>query len=222
MMKHTFLKLYDRVFVSLPSATIVFVAMCFATKISNAQDVFSKELPFNRDIINRYSLDHLPRSLSIRQGADVWFGYDLERAKLYKLWRSPAHSSGLEKNDFTVRSVGTTLYEDRSEAVWQLQRRSDLTPVRTYYRGCSHQAESIELKWDLTCDRRTIHLIERIPVAGKSFGANPVRELRVEGLNEEEVLVLPNPAQIAWKITKSDGTTTDSFQDSHWHRLTLP
>jgi hypothetical protein len=222
MMRHTFLRFYERIFVEMPSATIVFVAMCFATTLSDAQDVSSIELPFNRDIINRYSLDHLPRSLSIRQGADVWLGYDLERAKLYKLWRAPANSSGLEKNDFTVRSVGTTLYEDKSEAVWQLQRRSDLTPVRTYYRGCSHQAEYIELKWDLTFDRRTIHLMERIPVAGKSFGATPVRDLRVEGLQEQEALVPPNPTQIAWKITKSDGTTIDSFQDSHWHRLTLP
>ncbi len=94
MMKHTFLRFYDRIFVELPSATIVFVAMFFATTLSDAQDVSTVELPFSRDIINRYSLDHLPRSLSIRQGADVWFGYDLERAKLYKLWRATANCSG--------------------------------------------------------------------------------------------------------------------------------
>jgi len=222
MMKHTFLKLYDRIFVALPSATIIFVSMFFATALSYAQDVSSPELPFNRDIINRYSLDHLPRSLSIRQGADVWFGYDLERAKLYKLWRAPANSSGLEKNDFTVRSVGTTLYEDKSEAVWQLQRRNEPTPLRTYFRHCSHQAEAIELKWELTSDRRTMYLIERILVSGKSLGATPVRNLRVEGLQEKEALVPPNPTQSVWKLIKSDGTTTDSFQDSKWHRLALP
>jgi hypothetical protein len=222
MMKHTFLRFYDRIFVEMPSATIVFVAMCFATTLSDAQDVSSTELPFNRDIINRYSLDHLPRSLSIRQGADVWFGYDLERAKLYKLWRAPANSSGLEKYDFTVRSVGTTLYEDKSEAVWQLQRRNELIPLRTYFRHCSHQAESIELKWELTSDCRTMYLIERIPVSGKSLGATPVRDLRVEGLQEEEALVPLNPTQSVWSVIKSDGTTTVSFQDSKWHRLTLP
>ncbi len=222
MMKHTFLRFYDRIFVELPSATIVFVAMFFATTLSDAQDVSTVELPFNRDIINRYSLDHLPRSLSIRQGADVWFGYDLERAKLYKLWRATANSSGLEKHDFTVRSVGTTLYEDKSEAVWQLQRRNELTPLRTYFRHCSHQAEAIELKWELTSDRRTMYLIERVPVSGELLEATPVRDLRVEGLQEEEALVPPNPTQSIWKLIKSDGTTIVSIQDSKWHRLTLP
>jgi hypothetical protein len=221
-MKHTFLKLYDRIFVALTSESIVFAWMFFATTLCSAQNVSSTDLPFNRDIINRYSLDHLPRSLSIRQGADIWFGYDLERAKLYKLWRAPANSSGLEKNDFTVRSVGATLYEDSSETVWQLQRRDELSPLRTYYRGCSHQADSIELKWELTMDRRTLYLFERIPLSGKSTGATPVRNLRVEGLQEEEALVPPNLIQSVWIIIKSDGTTTDSFHDSKWHRLTLP
>lgn len=226
-MKRTFPILYDPMLVAWASATIIFAyaffaIILFAATLSYAGDASSTDLPFNREIINRYSLDDLPRSLSIRQGADVWFGYDLERAKLYKLWRSPANGSGLQKSDFTVRSVGTTLYEDKSEASWQLQRKNELTPVRVYYRGCSHQADSIELKWELTCDRRTTLLIERIPVSGKSLGANPVRELRVEGLQEEEVLVPPNPTQIAWKIINSDGTTTGFFQNSHWHRLTLP
>ena len=222
MTKHKFLRFHDRIFVELPSAIIVLVAMCFATTLSDAQELSSIELPFNRDIINRYSLDHLPRSLSIRQGADVWYGYDLERAKLYKLWRAPANSSGLEKEGFTVRSVGTTLYEDKSEAVWQLQRRNELIPLRAYFRHCSHQAESIELKWELTSGYRSMYLIERIPVSGKSLGATPVRNLRVEGLQGEEALVPPNPTQSVWSVIKSDGTTTISFQDSKWYRRTLP
>jgi hypothetical protein len=114
------------------------------------------------------------------------------------------------------------LYEDKSEAVWQLQRRNELIPLQTHFRYCSHQAEFIELKWELTSDRRTLYLIEQIPVSGKSLGATPIRNLRVEGLQEEETLSPPNPTQSVWKLINSDGTTTVSFQDSKWHRLTLP
>ncbi len=221
-MNRPLLILYDRIFFALILAASVFATMLLAIPFSYAQGTPSTELPFNREIINRYSLDHLPRSLSIRQGPDVWFGYDLERAKLYKLWQSPANASGLKKIDFTVRSVGTTLYEDKSEALWQLRQRNELTPVRAYYRGCSHRTEYIELKWDLKWDGRTAILMERIPVAGKSLEANVVRNLRVEGLEVEEALLPPNPTHNAWKITKPDGTTTDSFQEPVWHRLTLP
>ncbi len=195
--------------------------MLLAISSIDAQSAPTKDLPFNREIINRYSLDHLPRSLSIRQRADVWFGYDLERAKLYKLWRAPANGSGIEKSDFTVRSVGTTLYKDTSEGTWQLQRRNEITPVQTIYQGCSHQAEYIELRWELKCQGRTTLLSERIPISGKSLGEVCVRDLRVEGMEAEEALLPPTPTQNAWTISKPDGTTTDSFHDAHWHRLTL-
>ncbi len=78
------------------------------------------------------------------------------------------------------------------------------------------------MKWELTSDRRTMYLIERIPLSGELLEATPVRDLRVEGLQEEEALVPPNPTQSIWKLIKSDGTTIVSFQDSKWHRLTLP
>ena len=221
VMKRSFRTPYYRIFVVSIFASTIFVATLFAMSSSDAQDAPSPDLPFNREIINRYSLDHLPRSLSIRQAADVWLGYDLERAKLYKLWRAPANGSGLEKKDFTVRSVGTTLYQDQSEASWQLQRKNKLTPVRIRYQGCSHQAETIELKWELKCEQGTKFLFERIPVAGELLGETCMRDLRVEGMEADESLLPPTPTQNAWKITKLDGTATGSFQDSHWHRLTL-
>jgi hypothetical protein len=40
-----------------------------------ASPTVAKTLPFDREVINRYSLDHLPRSLSIRQGSEVWLGF---------------------------------------------------------------------------------------------------------------------------------------------------
>ncbi len=106
IMKTMFLIIYHRILVALPSATIIFISMCIAATLCFAQAVSSKVLRFNRDIITRYSFDHLPRSLSIRQGADVRNGYDPEGAKLCKLWRAPASSPVLEKSDCTVRSIG--------------------------------------------------------------------------------------------------------------------
>src|SRR5687768_17008447 len=53
-----------------------------------AAPVTEPTLPFDRDLINRYSVDGRPRSIAIRQGRDVWLGYDLEQAKLFKIWRA--------------------------------------------------------------------------------------------------------------------------------------
>src|SRR5688572_1956480 len=77
-------------------------------------------LPFAPEVISRLSLDGKPRSLSIRQGADAWLGYDLERATVQKAWRAPPAKPGLIKSGFTTRSTGITWFEDPSDAAWEL------------------------------------------------------------------------------------------------------
>jgi hypothetical protein len=203
-------------------STWTFVLGAMAATSIVAQEAKSSVLPFHREAINRYSLDHLPRSLSLRQGADVWFGYDLERAKLYKLWQSPANGSGLEKKDFVVRSVGEAWYEDKSDALWQLQRHDHFVPVRVRYQGCSHHQEHFELRWELTCDGETCLLFERIPSAVDATSARAVRELRVEGLKPGAALVPPLSKQNIWKLTKIDGTASPSLVGTQWYRMTLP
>src|SRR5688572_22514829 len=69
-------------------------------------------LPFDRQVINRYSLNGRPRSLSLRQGEDVWLGYDLEQAKPFKVWQAPAGKPGLSMRGFVARSEGVTWFED--------------------------------------------------------------------------------------------------------------
>ncbi len=87
-------------------------------------------LPFDREIINRYSLDNLPRSLSIRQGQDVWLGYDLQRATLRKVWQATEGKPGLITAGFTTRSAGTTWFEDRSAGRHSHHRQSGRMAAR--------------------------------------------------------------------------------------------
>jgi hypothetical protein len=187
-----------------------------------AQSTNVSVLPFQRDEINRYSLDHLPRSLSIRQGSDLWLGYDLERAKIYKVWQAPSNGSGLEKKDFVVRSVGVTLYEDKSNAVWRLQRHDKLVSTQARYQGCTQHVEHFELAWELNCESTTLRLFERVPRSVDSIDGKAVRELRVDGLSPEESLILPLSMQETWKLTMMDGTACPSLVGAGWYRMTLP
>src|SRR5690606_23938027 len=115
----------------------LFVTLC--STIAPAEEVSGLDLPFDRAQINRYSLDHLPRSISIRQGDDVWLGYDLQRAKLYKAWQAPEHQPGLKANGFVMRSVGRTLFEDKSNETWRLMRDGHIEPLTVRYLGCSQR-----------------------------------------------------------------------------------
>src|SRR6056297_4314349 len=108
--------------VSTMQRCIFLILLCAAWRsIADAEELSSRELPFDRQRINRYSLDHLPRSISIRQGEDTWLGYDLQRAKLYKLWRTPEGEVGLKQSGFVMRSVGVTTFADKSNETWKLQ-----------------------------------------------------------------------------------------------------
>ncbi len=195
---------------------IVFGCALAVTRLAAA------DLPFDREFINRYSLDHLPRSLSIRQEADVWLGYDLERAKVYKVWQAPAGKPGLITTGFVTKSTGTTWFEDASVETWQLERQGKRVPLTIRYLGCSQRAEHFELTWELRHGSGSLKLWERIPRSTAPAGGRAVRELRVESLAVGEVLLLPVPAREKWKSSTGAGTAAPALTGSGWHRLALP
>ncbi len=178
-------------------------------------------LPFDRTVINRYSLDGLPRSLSIRQGDDVWFGYDLERGVLRKVWQAPAGKPGVLTAAFLARSSGTAWFNDTSGETWQLDRQGKTVPLALRYLGCTQRDTHFELTWELRHDSGTLTLRERIPRTGAAAPARAVRELRVENLGAGETLLLPRPARSVWR-SASNGTAAPALSDAAWHRLTLP
>lgn len=178
-------------------------------------------LPFDREIINRYSLDRLPRSLSIRQGNDVWLGYDLERAKVCKVWQAPAGKRGLISIAFTARAVGTKWYEDMSGETWQLERQGKIVPLAIRYLGCSQRESHFELRWELRHDAGSLTLFERIPRSPASAAERVIRELRVESLAAGESLLFPLPARNAWQPA-GGGTVAPALVGPGWHRIALP
>ena len=178
-------------------------------------------LPFQRTVINRYSLDDLPRSLSIRQGHDVWFGYDLERGALRKVWQAPAGKPGVITTHFVTRSAGTVWFEDASTETWQLQRPGKIVPLKLRYQGCAQRETHFELTWELQHDAGTLTLRERIPRAGATTTAGrAVRELRVEHLAAGEALLPPSPARTAWQLS-TDGVAVTALTGTAWHHFTL-
>jgi hypothetical protein len=194
-------------------------------------------LPFAPDVISRLSLDGKPRSLAIRQGPDVWLGYDLPRAAVLKAWRAPPGKPGLVKSGFTTRSTGTTWFEDPSDADWVLQRGAASVPLAVRYLGCSQRKDHIELRWELRHDTGAVQLFERVPLDAAPAVDRVVRELRVEGLSPGESLLPPSTLRKAWKITpvpnssvpnNSDpnapaaGAPTPALRGTHPYRLTLP
>lgn len=169
------------------------------------QFAIAQELPFDRTAINRYSLDGVPRSISIRQGS-AWLGYDLERATLLKVWRARDGEVGLT-GSFTVKSVGETLFEDKSDHSWTLNR--DAADVR--YLGCTEVEGAFELRWELKSSVRTLRLVERVSTKP---GGRIWRELKVDGLDKGDLLELPAVAGKAWNMS-------DEFQNGKWIRITL-
>jgi len=170
-----------------------------------AQFAIAEELPFDRTTINRYSLDGVPRSISIRQGS-AWLGYDLERATVLKVWRVRDGEVGLE-GSFTVRSVGEALFEDKSVHSWTLN--GDAADVR--YLGCSEVEGGFELRWELKTGARTLRLAERV----STEPADRIwRELKVDGLDEGDLLELPALAGKAWNLS-------EKLLNGKWIRITL-
>jgi hypothetical protein len=182
----------------------------------------SAVLPFDREVINRYSLNGRPRSLSVRQGSDVWLGYDLEQAKPFKVWQAPAGKPGVLTTVFVSRSAGTPWFDDASREAWRLQRGGKTLPLTIRYLGCSQRDAYFELSWELKHDAGVLKLRERIPRVSPPAADRVVRELRVESLAVNEALIVPGMAGKAWTITTDNTTDVARLVGTGWHRLTLP
>ena len=198
---------------------IVFVLTASAILAAQPSE---KALPFDREAINRYSLDNLPRSLSIRQGTDVWLGYDLERATLRRVWQAPSGKPGLVVSGFTTRSAGTAWFEDKSAEKWQLRREGKAVPLTARYLGCSQREGGFELSWELRHADGVLKLMERIPISAAPAAERVTRELRVAPLSPDEALLLPLPAREAWKLINKGDKSAPTLTGTEWHRLTLP
>jgi hypothetical protein len=226
-----------------PALIKLFVLACctwpFAVSASlRAAEPSAGSLPFAPEAISRLSLDGKPRSLSIRQGPDVWLGYDLERATLLKVWRASPGKSGLIKSGFSTRSSGVRWFEDSSDAGWEIRRGETTVPLTVRYLGCSQRKDHFELRWELRDEARTLQLFERVPLVAAEAGDRVVRELRVETLSPDESLLPPATVRKAWRIaldidTAKAGSDTvnadaqtpageSSLRGNRWHRLTLP
>ncbi|MGB0581599.1 MAG: hypothetical protein ACPGVU_18025 [Limisphaerales bacterium] len=176
------------------------------------------QLPFARAQINRYSLDGLPRSISVRQGADVWLGYDLERATLRKVWRAPQGKAGLS-GGFTVRSVGTALFEDKTDAGWSLAKAGKTIGLKVRYLGCTQGEERFELHWELRRGERRLQLRERVSKSADGE-AKAWRELKVLGLKSGEALQLPPAVGAVWKT--AGGRAPAALAGGQWIRIVIP
>jgi hypothetical protein len=199
---------------------LVITVMLFCFWGIPAAEGQTKGLPFDRGVINRYSLDGLPRSISIRQGRSIWLGYDLERATPRKVWRAPKGKSGLA-GSLTTRSVGTALFEDKSDDGWKLQQSGKRSvPLRVRYLGCTQREGYIELSWELRHESRKLRLRERVSTSGAGKGIVASRALQVEGLNQDESLALPATAGAAWRT--SAGKAAMLLAGDKWIRIDLP
>jgi hypothetical protein len=196
----------------MPRFQSVMLVLLFSAALSPAG-----ELLFDRTRINRYSLDGLPRSISLRQGERIWFGYDLERAKPFKVWQAPGPrgDSGL-KRGYTTRSVGTSLFEDKSQDGWSLARGDQVNPLKIRYLGCTQATGHFEFRWELRHESRRLTLNERVPIEAETVA----RELKVEGLQASESLRLPPVVGTAWKT--ADGKSAKALIGGRWTRLMLP
>jgi hypothetical protein len=178
-------------------------------------------LTFDRQSINRYSLDHLPRSLSVRQGTDVWLGFDLERGKLYKAWKAPENEEGLLTKGFTTQSHGASWYEDKTDAGWSYSLQARLSPLAIRYLGCSDRQEHFELRWELRYAERRLVLTEMIPKRTRPQ-TRVEREIQVDRLEPGEAIVPPEVAGNPWRLLDENGQETTGLFGPQRYRWVLP
>ncbi|MDF1754215.1 MAG: hypothetical protein P1U89_15630 [Verrucomicrobiales bacterium] len=179
-------------------------------------------LPFDPARICRLSLDEVPRSISIRQGDDVWIGYDLEKGNVMKVWQAPAGSPGLIIKSFKAYSKGTTWFEVKNEEAWSLKTSGSKDRLSARYLGSTREDEHFLLRWELSHDGKKLVLNERIPISSDGADKKVVREVRVESLEPGEALFHPMINPEGWELTNSDGQPVSTLTDTHWHRLSLP
>lgn len=180
------------------------------------------ELPFDPARICRLSVDSIPRSISIRQGADVWLGYDLESAVVFKVWQAAADMPGVMVEDFKALSAGISWFEEMTGEGWQMKGEGEGVPLTVRYLGCTQNKGHFELRWELSHPNGTIILSERIPMAPPTGPVRAQRELRAESLEAGASLVLPSAYRNAWVLSDPDGQPVASLVGSAWHRLSLP
>lgn len=185
------------------------------------QDGASETLPFDPARISRLSVDEIPRSISVRQGNDVWFGYDLEQALVFKVWRAPKDQPGLIRKDFKTQSAGTVLFEAIPDEGWRIEHDGKRTLLAVRYLGCKENKESFELRWELSHPAGTFQLSERIPTKAEVASSKVVRELRIESPDNAVSLILPSAYREAWTLTGPEGAPAESVTGSKWHRLSL-
>ncbi|MDF1741126.1 MAG: hypothetical protein P1U86_18330 [Verrucomicrobiales bacterium] len=194
--------------------------LCGAFAISQPARA-EEALPFAPSQICRYSVDNIPRSIAIRQGSDLWFGYDLEKALVFKVWKAPANESGVIVKSFKARSSGTALFEGKTAEGWTIENDGKSLPLSARYLGCTQHKENFELRWELSHPDGTINLIERIATAPAGDTSPPVRALRVESLPEGVSLALPAAYGEAWALTGPDGEPVETLTAAAWHQLSL-
>ncbi len=211
---------------ALPILTVASVLVLYAPGLLGEPQ--SVGLPFERQIINRFSLDHLPRSISIRYDQTTWLGYDLEHGKLYKAWRSTSDREGLQPADpktglFRVKSQGVTLFEDQTDATWRLRSSEKEMKLRIRYLGSTQREGGFELRWELSNDAVTVNLHERVAGFGLGSPREPApvfRELRAQGLGSTQHLIPPPATSDRWTLSLND-QICDQMKTDQWYRLTL-
>lgn len=179
-------------------------------------------LPFDPARICRLSLNDLPRSISIRQGENVWIGYDLEKATVLKVWQSPAGNPGLIIRSFKAYSKGTSWFEAKETEGWSLSKGGRKAPLAVRYLGSTQQDKHFLLRWELSQAGKKFVLSERIPMSITDADKKVTREVRVEFIEPGEVLSHPMIKREGWELTNSEGQLVPTLTGTQWHRLSLP
>jgi len=180
-------------------------------------------LPFDPGAIHRYSLDGVPRSLSIRQGENRWLGYDLERGTPFRVWTAKPGSSGLIVDGFTARSQGEPLFADSSDSTWRLLRGGEAVETSLRYLACSDRGDAIELRWEIRHEGVSVAIRERVPrhPEGDPTGC-AVRLLEVDGLAPGCALLPPKAVTGQWMLLDAGGAIVDLIARDGPYRLLLP
>jgi len=208
------------------------LVMFMAAEAALGNGPHSEPLPFDRERIVRYSLDPLPRSLSIRQGGRAWIGYDLERAVPSRIWLAPEGESGLKTSGFVTRAVGEALYEDAGDEGWRLRLGDETSPLAIRYLGVSDRGVDFELRWELRRDDLVLELVERVSAEAEVEEGEEVepgaasrfyRHLRVPNLPEGAALVPPPAMAAAWSLSAAPDVGGTGFEIAapDWQRLAL-
>jgi hypothetical protein len=168
----------------------------------------SDALPFDPGMVSRLSVDGRPRSLAVRQGGDVWLAYDLERALVFKVWRSPKGKPGLVASGFTTKSSGSALHEAADTDAkddWRLVSSGGESVLKVRYLGCSHREGRVGLRWELRAGETALTLHEVVPQRVKSADGAVRREWRVEGLAAGQALRPPDEVLNGWRLKAEGG-----------------